>query len=103
MEQRNIKIKMDSACSRNMSGVGGRITDIQIADNTIKGFNGEESKANLVLLCANNYAEDGAVVLLPNYGLHLLAGFTITAMIKQLEAKSIAGVHPDVTIAALKS
>lgn len=91
MDQRNIKIKMDSACSRNMSGVGGRITDIQIADNTIKGFKGEESKANLigkneddkvelyvedmptdlVLLCANNYAEDGAVVLLPNYGLHL--------------------------------
>ena len=47
MEQRNIKIKMDSACSRNMSGVGGRITDIQIADNTIKGFNGEESE-NLI-------------------------------------------------------
>ena len=188
MDQINIKIKMDSACSRNMSGVGGRITEVQIADNTIRGFKGEESKANLigknedgkvelyvedmptdlVLLSANNYAEDGAVVLLPNYGLHLymddnerdefetfirkyktgkvmevnnrtyeviasegeealsanshryfntninvsnveerilaylLSGFTITAMIKQLEDKSIAGVHPDVTIAALQ-
>ena len=38
MDQRNIKIKMDSACSRNMSGVGGRITDVEIAGNTIRGF-----------------------------------------------------------------
>ena len=45
---RNVKIKMDSACSRNMSGVAGRIHDTYITDKTIKGFKGEESKANLI-------------------------------------------------------
>ena len=85
------RIKMDSACSHNMSGISGRIKNIRMSDKRVEGFNGMMSRANLegenedkkmelyiedmptdlVLLSAKAYADDGAVVLLPDYGLHL--------------------------------
>ena len=86
-------IKFDSACSRNMSGIKDRITeeDNTILDINIRGFNGATSTVdsvgvnadgkmeyyvssmppNLVLLCANDYAKDGAAILLPDKGVVL--------------------------------
>ena len=91
-KSKNLKIKMDSACSLSMSGVPGRIIEESITSPIrIHGFNGDISETNitgknmdnkeelyvpdmpndLVLLCANSYAQDGAVVLFPNNGYHL--------------------------------
>jgi len=87
-------VKFDSACSRNMSGVKGRISNIKNDKNIgvqIKGFNGSTSvvdtvginndgkmeyyvknmPSDLVLLCANEYAKEGAAILLPNSGVVL--------------------------------
>jgi hypothetical protein len=86
-----IKIKMDSCCSKNMSGVKGRLQQPRPTNTIISGFNGKTSNANyiginsdnkdelfvddmpndLVLLSANSYAEDGAVILLPDCGVQL--------------------------------
>ena len=83
-------VKMDSACSRCMSGIRGRLLSVRETDNDIhiKGFNNttsivtnigynEDNKMeyyvssmpnDLVLLCANDYAQDGAVILLKDEG-----------------------------------
>jgi hypothetical protein len=83
--------KVDSGCSHSMSGVPDRLTNISNDNNniTITGFNGSNSKVDivglnednisefyvsnmpnyLVLLCAQAYAKKyGAVVLLENEG-----------------------------------
>ena len=87
-------VKFDSACSRNMSGVIGGIESTMCGDSIgvkIKGFNGLTSTvysaginadgkmeyyvknmpSDLVLLCANEYAKEGAAILLPNSGVVL--------------------------------
>ena len=88
-----VAVKMDSACSRCMSGVKNRIrtTDVhstKARNIEISGFNGSSSRVdavgensdgkieyyvssmpeNLVLLSAHAYAQDGAVVLLKDGG-----------------------------------
>ena len=87
-------IKMDSCASRNMSGSDGRLTRLRRLSESrkivITGFNGSESTVlheglnednkteyyvpampkDLVLLCANEYAQDGAVILLPEWRSH---------------------------------
>ncbi len=82
--------KFDSAASANMSGVVGRIRNVTKPQRRIRinGFNSSSSMVesvginsdgrreyfvqsmppNLVLLCANDYAHSGAVVLLPDSG-----------------------------------
>lgn len=79
--------KMDSGCSRNMSGVVGRLVadapDVDFSNIVINGFNKSSSKVdavgmnsddkleyyvksmpnNLALLSAYDYARDGAIVL----------------------------------------
>lgn len=87
-------IKFDSACSRCMSGRPGRLTTIlpntsQTPRTEIQGFNGSRSSAtaagynsdhkleyfveamprNLCLLCANDYAKEGAAILLADDGI----------------------------------
>lgn len=84
------KIKFDSACSRNMSGIKGRIVNeiepsslisVQGFNNSIShvtsvGYNDDgkleyyvdNMPSNMVLLCANDYANDGAAILLSNSG-----------------------------------
>jgi hypothetical protein len=83
---------MDSAASRSMSGIYGRIRKDEelspASDIVITGFNGTTSLVDsvgknednmteyyvptmpkdLVLLCANDYAQQGAVILLPKSG-----------------------------------
>ena len=83
--------KMDSAASRCMSGVPGRLvtTDSAVNNVSIRGFNGSVSNVtstgtnadgkiehyvanmgnNLVLLCANDYARDGFIVLFGDDGI----------------------------------
>ena len=83
--------KFDTCCSRCMSGVKGRLKlkDERGVNAVIKGFNGSQSyakeagwnkdgkyeffvsdmKDNLVLLCANQYASEGAAVLFRKSGL----------------------------------
>ena len=86
-------IKFDTACSRNMSGNGNRLLESYVNEEniTIKGFNGSSSTVdavgfnedgkieyyvktmphNLTLLCAQDYAKDGAAVLFPDDGVIL--------------------------------
>ena len=90
---KNEIVKFDSACSRNMSGVKERIVQSEKVEGEvlIKGFNGQSSFAesvgfnddgkieyyvkdmpsNLVLLCAHDYAKDGAAILYENSGVVL--------------------------------
>ena len=85
-----VTIKYDSACSRNMSGVSGRLVNEKDTANIIqvKGFNGNISlvdsvgqnddgkleyyvrsmPSDMVLLCAHDYAKDGAAVLMEDSG-----------------------------------
>lgn len=87
----SLVIKFDSACSRNMSGVEGRIkvdNEIAIKDVRVKGFNNSISGVDsiglntdnkleyyvrsmprdLALLCAFEYAKEGAAVLMSDGG-----------------------------------
>lgn len=184
-----LTIKMDSAASRSMAGSEGRLKNVTPLEGdsiTITGFNGtisnvrlvgqnEDNKKeyyvpsmpeNLVLLCANDYAQDGAVVLLPNSGMvikmsenerkellktlnkyevtkylkvknrtyevdewddefayaaatqyfntkihttsvderilaHLISGFTLKDLKAAIKNKSVTGLHPEITSAAL--
>ncbi len=86
----DVRENLDSAASANMSGVLGRISDSAKpqANIRINGFNNAGSMvnsvgvnsdgrkeyfvrdmpSNLALLCANDYAQIGAVVLLPESG-----------------------------------
>ena len=88
-EQRTVTEKFDTACSRTISGVTGRIkvTDVEHSI-VIKGFNDAQSKVdkvginddgvteyyvsgmpdNLVLLSANDYVRGGAAVLFHDGG-----------------------------------
>ena len=81
-------IKFDTACSRNMSGNINQLVESYVKEEkiTIKGFNcssstvdaigvNEDGKleyyvknrpSNLTLLCAQNYAKEGAAVLFPD-------------------------------------
>ncbi len=91
---KDVVIKFDTAASRCMSGVPGRIVSVDADDDRriiIRGFNGSTSTVdkvgrnvdqkteyfvskmpdNLALLCANDYARDGAVVLLGDRGVVL--------------------------------
>ena len=81
--------KFDTAASRCLSGVKGRITEMEKTHEiAISGFNGSRSAVDkvgvnrdgkleyflpdmplgLVLLCANDYVQDGAAVLFPEDG-----------------------------------
>ena len=90
VDEREVVIKFDSACSRNMSGRYGRLIDAIDTKNkvVIKGFNNAQSSVDsvgtnddgkmeyfvsdmpddLVLLCANEYALDGAAILFDKNG-----------------------------------
>lgn len=85
-----VREKLDSGASASMSGAVGRIFDSKPPPGNIKisGFNNSDSMvdavgvncdgrkeyyvrdmpSNLALLCANDYAQIGAVVLLPDSG-----------------------------------
>lgn len=95
IEQSNYVIKFDSACSRNMSGIKERTkfgNKQEFSENIIvKGFNGNTSQVNkvglnedgkieyyiqdmpsdMVLLCAHDYAKEGAAILFENSGVVL--------------------------------
>lgn len=87
----DLVIKFDSACSRNMSGNPQRLqhTDqLAVTDVRVRGFNNSISSVDrvglnadnkteyyiksmprdLALLCAHEYAKDGAAILLPDGG-----------------------------------
>ena len=86
----SVREKLDSAASANMSGVIGRISNsgVPLTNIRINGFNNagsmvnsvgvncdgrkeyfvREMPSNLALLCANDYAHVGAVILLPESG-----------------------------------
>ena len=88
-----VVMKMDSAASRNMSGCPNRIVRELRLDTTVNiiGFDGSRTQPSrvglnrdgkleyyvpdmpsvLALLCAYEYAKDGAVVLLPDGGVCL--------------------------------
>ena len=87
---KKVKVFMDSACGRNMSGVDGRVSEKGNGEElVVGGFNGKKSIANikginedgkeewfvedmpndLVLLCANEYAKDGVVILFSDDGM----------------------------------
>jgi sulfur transfer complex TusBCD TusB component (DsrH family) len=88
-----VAVKFDTACSKNMSGVQGRLQNPteQGSKVTIQGFNGNQSTvtlvgtnaddkseyyvqqmpSNLVLLCAHDYAMDGAAILFADDGVVL--------------------------------
>ena len=90
-EKKKLIIKFDSAASKNMTGCVDRLLNSKEPERDIyvKGFNNNISKVtvvgenkdrkieyfipdmpdNLVLLCANEYAKDGAVILLKNKGM----------------------------------
>lgn len=88
----NLVEKFDSACSRSISGVPGRIKAVDVGHNIlISGFNNSTSEVtavginddskteyyvksmpnNLALLCANDYVESGAAILFHNDGVVL--------------------------------
>lgn len=88
----NLVEKFDSACSRSISGVPGRIKAVDVGHNIlISGFNNSTSEVtavgvnddskteyyvksmpnNLALLCANDYVDGGAAVLFHNDGVVL--------------------------------
>lgn len=84
----DVVIKFDTACSRNMSGVPGRLLSQSSAHASVQGFNGalervdavganEDNRMeyflssmprNLVLLSGQEYAKEGAAVLFPEDG-----------------------------------
>ena len=86
----DVIVKFDTACSSNMSGVPQRLIPdtIHVSDVEIKGFNNSTSSSNytgvnedgkkeyfvqsmprnLALLCAHEYAKEGAAVLFPTDG-----------------------------------
>ena len=86
----DVVVKLDTACSKNMSGVPGRLdpSTMYVRDVMIKGFNNSVSSAataglnedrkeeyfvasmprNLALLCAHEYTKEGATVLFPDNG-----------------------------------
>ncbi len=86
-------MKFDTACSRNMSGVEGRIRRSfgSVKDVAIRGFNGsisyvndmgqnedgrmeyfvKDMRSDMVLLSAQDYAKEGAAVLFGTYGVVL--------------------------------
>ena len=86
----DVVVKLDTACSKNMSGVPGRLdpSTMYVRDVMIKGFNNSVSSAaaigqnedhkeeyfvasmprNLALLCAHEYTKEGATVLFPDGG-----------------------------------
>jgi hypothetical protein len=92
-EMVDLIMKMDSACSLSVSGRKGRLakTAAPLVPTVFKGYDGSLQQAseegvnpdghremyisrmpsNLVLLCANNYAKGGAVVLLGDEGMVL--------------------------------
>jgi hypothetical protein len=79
---------MDSGCGLSMSGVGERLVQVEEAKVTVRGFNGnctraeligknedgkselfvKEMPGDLVLLSARQYAEEGAIVLFADDG-----------------------------------
>ena len=88
----NVTEKFDSACSRSMSGVPGRIQEVDVDPNvvivgfndtvsnvTTVGINGDNKTEyyvngmpkDLALLCANDYVETGVAVLFHGDGLVL--------------------------------
>jgi hypothetical protein len=95
VSEQECTVKFDSACSRNMSGVKGRLGSAEKSKQNIiiKGFNGNTSNvsevglnedgkieyfvndmpSDMVLLSAHDYAMDGAAILFDNSGvvLHL--------------------------------
>lgn len=96
LEECNRTIKMvrelmDSAASKSMSGVSGRLTGEEVSDTQIVGFDSSLQPAgtvgtncdgkeemyvpgmpdNLALLCANDYARSGAVILTETEGIVL--------------------------------
>lgn len=84
----DIVIKFDTGCSRNMSGVPGRLQTVNSTHATVQGFNGALERVdavgansdnrmeyflssmprNLVLLSGHEYAKEGAAVLFPEDG-----------------------------------
>lgn len=103
--------KMDSGCSRNMSGVVGRLVadapDVDFSNIVINGFNKSSSKVdavgvnsddkleyyvksmpnNLVLLSAYDYARDGAIVLYGDSGyVYKLSACELERMRKYMSA-----------------
>lgn len=91
----NVTEKFDSACSRSMSGVPGRIREVDVNTNVvIVGFNDSKSDVttvginsdnkteyyvngmpkDLALLCANDYVESGVAVLFHGDGVVLNMG-----------------------------
>ncbi len=89
---RSLKVFLDSACGKNMSGVRGRVEEIKSEEElVVGGFNGKKSitrskgvngdgkeewfvedmPEDLVLLCANEYAKDGVVMLFGEDGMVL--------------------------------
>ncbi len=85
-------VKFDSAASRCMSGIKGRVLEVlkkRVPDVRITGFNGSHSTVDklglnedgkleyyvssmpqdLVLLCANDYAQEGAAILFKDDGI----------------------------------
>ena len=92
VNEKQIRVKFDSAASRCMSGVSGRIREsVNPMENKVlvTGFNGQHSSVDsvgvnndgkkeyfissmprdLALLCAHEYAQDGAAILFKNDGL----------------------------------
>ena len=84
----DLTIKFDTACSHNMSGNSDRLFNTMPTTIRVKGFNDTSSPAatlglnsdsrpelfipnmpsDLVLLCAADYTQQGATILLPNEG-----------------------------------
>lgn len=92
VDGQRVTVKMDTGCSRCMSGVPGRLLrrapDVDVSNVVIKGFNDSKCgvdgvgvnadgkteylvsamPSHLVLLCAHDYARDGAIVLYDDGG-----------------------------------
>lgn len=84
----DVVIKFDTGCSRNMSGVPGRLLSKSSVNASVQGFNGALERVdavganddnrmeyflssmprNLVLLSGHEYAKEGAAVLFPEDG-----------------------------------
>lgn len=84
----DVVIKFDTGCSRNMSGVPGRLHTASSTNASVEGFNGARERVDaagtnedsrleyflssmprhLVLLSGNDYAKEGAAVLFPEDG-----------------------------------
>lgn len=84
----DVVVKFDTGCSRNMSGVPGRLHTTSTTQASVQGFNGALERVdavgtnadsrmeyflssmprNLVLLSGHEYAKEGAAVLFPEDG-----------------------------------